>query len=123
MEIKTGYFAYCKMYTKMGYTPVSIAQFIPKWFKGATYRKLSPSPDLLSRWKNGLCNKEEYTEEFNEYLSKLNREEVLHDLASLTDSDQIILVCFEKSSDFCHRHLVAEWLSNENFSIEELSII
>ena len=35
----------------------------------------------------------------------------------MVTSDTIALVCYEKPSDFCHRHLVAKWI-NENTNIE-----
>lgn len=28
-------------------------------------------------------------------------------------------MCYEKSEDFCHRHLVAEWLTGAGFPVEE----
>ena len=31
------------------------------------------------------------------------------------------LVCYEKPSDFCHRHLVADWLNKNGYDCEELS--
>lgn len=31
----------------------------------------------------------------------------------------IALVCYEKPSDFCHRHLVAQWLSQNGFKCKE----
>jgi len=27
------------------------------------------------------------------------------------DTDRIILLCYEKPADFCHRHIVADWLN------------
>ena len=29
----------------------------------------------------------------------------------MSDNRDIALLCFEKPSDFCHRHLVASWLN------------
>ena len=34
-------------------------------------------------------------------------------------SDEFALICYEKPSDFCHRHLVSEWLKERGFDIEE----
>ena len=33
--------------------------------------------------------------------------------------NDIALICYEKPSDFCHRHLVAEWLNQNGFKCEE----
>ncbi len=32
----------------------------------------------------------------------------------------MILLCYEKTGDFCHRHLVAEWLREAKFDVEEI---
>jgi uncharacterized protein (DUF488 family) len=31
-----------------------------------------------------------------------------------------VLLCYEKSGDFCHRHLVAEWLRRYGYEVKEL---
>ena len=47
----------------------------------------------------------------------LNAESVYRDLEKLSNGDDCVLLCYEKSGDFCHRHLVANWLS-DNLGIE-----
>lgn len=32
----------------------------------------------------------------------------------------IALLCYEKPDDFCHRHLVADWLRKNGYECEEL---
>lgn len=34
--------------------------------------------------------------------------------------DDIALICYEKPSDFCHRHLVAQWLRDNGFGCSEM---
>ena len=34
--------------------------------------------------------------------------------------DKRILLCYEKSSDFCHRHILREWLIGKSILINEL---
>lgn len=44
----------------------------------------------------------------------------LNYLVSDADDDAAIaLICYEKPSDFCHRHLVAEWLNQNGYKCEE----
>ena len=33
--------------------------------------------------------------------------------------NEIAIICYEKPFDFCHRHLVADWLQNRGFDVEE----
>lgn len=32
---------------------------------------------------------------------------------------EICLICYEKPSDFCHRHLVADWLNKNGVKCKE----
>lgn len=38
------------------------------------------------------------------------------------DDCHIALVCYEKSGDFCHRHIVADWLNQAGYDVKELEI-
>ena len=77
-----------------------------------------------------------YIKCFKEHvLDKLNVDDVVKELDSLlidvtttlnykVDSmlvPRIALVCYEKPSDFCHRHLVADWLNKNGISCKEWS--
>jgi len=45
--------------------------------------------------------------------------EVEDHLYFMSDGMDIALVCYEKPGDFCHRHLVAEWLRAADIPVEE----
>jgi DNA repair photolyase len=94
--IQTSYFA------KAASLPnaVAISQGIPTWYKGARYRLLAPSWDLI-QIKDPELYKERY---YREVLSKLDPLQVASDL------EGCILLCHEKDSTHCHRRIVAEWL-------------
>ena len=32
---------------------------------------------------------------------------------------EIALICYEKPENFCHRHLVAEWLQEAGYQVQE----
>lgn len=115
--MKTGYFAKLKQYVAAGYVPVSIARYTPKWYTGLTYAKLAPPEALLRFWKQSAKTSYEecqFSDYFKSHVARLDKSEVLEDLQKLSDvpSGNIILLCYEKPSDFCHRHLVAEWLGD-----------
>lgn len=58
----------------------------------------------------------------SEVLEHLDAASTVMKLCYLTlnfDSEDIALICYEKPSDFCHRHLVAEWLNQNGFKCEE----
>ena len=71
---------------------------------------LAPSWSLVSGYKNGTISQAEYTVKYNQQLEKLNPAIV---------PDNCVLFCYEKPGDFCHRHLVAEWLNKHGIACEE----
>lgn len=112
----TGYYAKIKQYEAAGLITVSIAGKAPDFYTGIEYKKVAPRWAFFNEWKNGSHKGDNkyYVEHFNEeVLSKHTPEEVLNEIMGLAgvSSDKIILLCYEKPGDFCHRHLVARWLS------------
>lgn len=109
--MQTSYFAKYK-----GENGVSISLSSPQWFKGRQYKKLAPPWNLLSGYKAGTISEEEYIRIYNkQVLDKLDPNKVYEELG-----ENAVLMCWEKSSDFCHRHLAAKWLEdNLNIKIEE----
>ena len=130
--IYTSYFAKLKSLPE-NIIPISICGKAPDWYKGLQYKKLAPKYDFFMEWKKNHDN-DYYIKCFNEQvLDKLNVDDVIKELDSLlidaaTSLDytgdlmlvpQIVLVCYEKPGDFCHRHLVAGWLNENGFRCKE----
>lgn len=117
--INTSYFAKYK-----GNEGVSIARFNPKNFEGMWFPQLAPSESLLNWW-NSLSDEDKkndlnifkYTEIYKEETLKL-LEDKIEDLYNLLDNK--VLLCYEKSESFCHRHIVAEWFKAHGYDCEEL---
>jgi uncharacterized protein (DUF488 family) len=97
-------------YSKNGTNPnaISIAGKCPVWYKGKEYKILAPKYWFFKKYKeNG--DKEFYIEQYyKEVLSNLDPKKVYEELG-----DDAILLCWESAKDFCHRHLIAEWLEKE----------
>lgn len=118
--IYTSYFAKLKSLPE-DIIPISICGKAPDWYTGLQYKKLAPKYDFFMEWKKNHDN-DYYIKCFNEQvLDNLNAIEVIRDLFDLTNSvdKEFCLICYEKPSDFCHRHLVAEWLNNNGFECKE----
>lgn len=61
---------------------------------------------------------------FNE-LPNLTQQQIIEELEQLTGvkEDKIILLCFEKPGDFCHRHLVADYLMDcTDYEVKEFEV-
>lgn len=118
MEIYTSYFGFIRALKAFKVVPISIAVGTPRWFGGARYPALAPTWHMV---KDNI-GRERYIEEYNEILSKLDPCSVLLDLDNLAKGNDFALLCWEKPDDFCHRHLVAEWLmENTGCIIREFS--
>lgn len=120
--IYTTYFAMIK-HLPEGVSPVAICAKAPTGYKGAAYRALAPHYGFYSKWKEDHDD-DYFTACYNDQvLQQLNPVRVVADLYDSAGkpycAGDIALVCYEKSSDFCHRHLVAEWLRKNGYSCEE----
>lgn len=99
---------------------LSILRWSPKWFEGEQCTSLAPSTDLLNRYKNGNANIQDYT---TEYLNMLNNIDTKFIIENISKDRDIVLCCYEKPTDFCHRHLLAEYCNNKyNMNIQEFTI-
>jgi uncharacterized protein YeaO (DUF488 family) len=69
----------------------------------------APTWDIVMGLKNGKITQEQYEEEYHRLMVKSyneNREE----WNKLLSRDRVVLVCFCRSGDFCHRYLLAKYL-------------
>lgn len=125
----TGYFAKLRTYQQAGLILISISGKAPDWYDGLQYKKLAPKWAFFNEWKNGSHkgDNEYYISNFDaQVLKHLTVEGVLTDLANLSggELDKVILLCYEKPTDFCHRHLVASWINEhkgDNYFVVEYS--
>ena len=122
MNLHTSYFAKVKHLRQMGFTNlVCIAGYAPKFFfdvDGARFMPdLAPRKDWFWEWKNGHLPNEWYIQRYNEtVLSKLDPNKVVEELG-----DGAVMLCYEKPGDFCHRHLIADWIEvNTGIKVSEV---
>lgn len=112
LKIYTSYFANVKAVKDAGLIPLAIVRFMPKWATGIkNFQLLAPSHKTL--------NSGNWQELFRGQLKQLNREQVIRELADLSGTDTLCLLCYEKPPDPCHRHIVADWLKAGGVDIEE----
>ena len=90
--------------------------------------RIAPSQDILSNYKAGKIDKVEYE---LKYTLQLQNTDIVKDWNYLIDVVSrleepykgIVFVCYEKSNDFCHRHIFAEYMRTHfNIDIKELII-
>ena len=99
--------------------PISICGKAPDWWHGHQYRKLAPRLWFFLKWKDTHDN-DFYVRNFNkEVLGRFEQAEVWEDLLEISGGFPFVLLCYEKPGDFCHRHLVSEWLRKAGYDISE----
>lgn len=132
MNIYTSYFAKVKPLLEAGLNNlVCVAGYAPKFFydipNARFYPDLAPKRCWWRVWhdkfKDNLNSPESIEWYTNIYcdtvLSKLNPEKVVEDLG-----DNAVMICYEKPGDFCHRHIIADWLhKNTGIEVKEVSLI
>ena len=103
-------------YLEQGLTPIAISGVAPCFYDGIHWKFFAPSWDIFSKWKNGELSDDGYVERFiPERLEILNKDKVKKELSAIENP---ILLCYEKEG-FCHRHVVADWLREIGFEVEE----
>jgi len=117
----TSYFANLRNIDKDKYLIASICQFRPEWIDESieNWNLLAPDANTLLDYKNGVITEQEYTEQ---YIKKLDvmMDYLINEFNSICDRD-VVMLCYEKPTDFCHRHLLASWLKRHGFDCEEFS--
>ena len=93
-------------------------------FNKSYFDSLAPLKTFFRTWKDnrGIISEDENNlyyirEYYREILSKLDPEKIYKEL------DNSFLLCYEKSDEFCHRHIVAAWFELFlNISINEVDV-
>lgn len=116
--IYTTYFANVKSLPS-DVVPIAICGRSPDSWRGLEYKRLAPKWEFFKVWKKNHDN-DYYVREFNaQVIGKLNVRSVVMELQRMSGGKDIALVCYEKTGDFCHRHIVADWLRKSGYDVME----
>lgn len=115
--IYTSYFSNYRNFP-IGLEPISIA-FYPhqSGFNGRTFWALTPDHKMLIGYKQGKVTQEEFKVR---YLAKLDALLAKEGIDAFQELNGLILLCYEKRGEFCHRHILAEWLRSHGFEVTEV---
>lgn len=124
MEIYTSY------YDNQKNIPENIHKIWIWWrvvpeYSGDRYPKLAPKrkfwkvwEEMEKKWNSNA--KQYYIDNFKSMvLDCLSADNVVKDLEDKSEWRDVVLLCREKPWEFCHRHLVAEWLTANWFPCKE----
>lgn len=100
-------------------TPIAICGKSPSWYEGYEYKKLAPKYEFFVKWRESKDNDYYISQYTTQVLDKLNVQEVIQELYQRTGAKDVVLICYEKPNDFCHRHLVSDWLNKNGVECNE----
>lgn len=122
--IYTSYFAKIKNLPP-NVIPIAISAKVPDWYTGLRYSKLAPKYDVLMKYKDDH-NEADYIQCFTDTtLKNLRPLWVMNDLMKkaypfgMKPDVHVALICYERPSEFCHRHLVSEWFRSYGIECRE----
>lgn len=131
MRIYTSYFGVinkvkAKYHGKVGL--IDIARFGDKYGQcDFRFADIAPSEKLLRDYKSKSIGEKQYSVRYmEEVLECLDAKKVELAFRSMCDAlgvEDLVLFCYEKPNEFCHRHLFAHWFNeNTEYNIAELKI-
>lgn len=107
MNIYTSYFGNKKALDKAGVVMVSVARWQPRYCP-VPFVALDVAPTV---WMLKEATSQQYDEEYKRILSKLDVPGFIKRLESFGKGADVALCCYEKPGDFCHRHVLAEYIT------------
>lgn len=131
--IYTSYFANSRNFPK-GAIPIAICRGVPSWYNGLVYQTVAPTQRILQEWHEDNDERAYKVRFAHDVLRNVEPVRVLNELQLMVPYEirekmdcpvwdskdvHIVLLCYEVAEDFCHRHLVADWL-NRFFGTEKV---
>lgn len=95
-----------------------VTRSIPAWVKFKQVPELAPNKILFHKFKYWGMSQEEFIKQYRSQLTSINLKQTIENLSS---SKNIILTCYEKPEDFCHRHILAIELIKLGYNVKELN--
>lgn len=117
----TSYFGNIKNINMKKYKLVCITNSKPSFCDSSIedWSFLGPTKELLKLYKNNKINEKEYTKIYLQYIDDKWTE--IKDFLHQHENENIVMLCYEKSTDFCHRHLLRTYLNTKGIDCKELT--
>lgn len=121
MKIYTSYFGNHRKLAASNIKMICVALGKPKYYNAPQIIEVAPRRYMLDdKWTY-----EEYTNMYlNDVLSKVNPQELIQTIQRFSNGQDVALCCYEKPGDFCHRHILAKWLTEKTeIEIKEFGVV
>lgn len=114
MKIFTSYFGNVGTLKRCGIHPISIARWSPRNWDGDRLIWLAPTPYMVKE-----ASREEYIRMYKAICQSVNIELLIRQLSDIGDGKDVALLCYERPGQFCHRHMLAEYLTEHGIPVKE----
>lgn len=109
MKIYTSYFGNSKALAQAGVMIVSVARWQPRFLTGLrTMLDVAPTVWMLKQ-----ATHEQYISSYKDILSQTDAQLFLKRLEQMSGGRDVALCCYEKPWEFCHRHMLSEFLTSQ----------
>ena len=120
MKIYTSYFGNSKKLHESGVKIICVAIGRPRFLSVPQMLNVCPTRYMVS----GPCSREEYLRLYDQILAKQDAHQVVKQIEMLSGGSDVALCCYEKPSDFCHRHILAKWITdNTGIEVKEFGVV
>ena len=116
MKIFTSYFGNVGTLKRCGIHPISIARWSPRNWDGDRLIWLAPTPYMVKE-----ASREEYIRMYKAICQSVNIESLIRQLSMIGRGADVALLCYERPGDFCHRHMLAEYLTDHGITVKEFN--
>lgn len=121
MKIYTSYFAKAGTLRKAGIVPIGVALWPPRFFRGISMKQVAPRRYML----DDRLTDEEYIRMYrSDVLRFVDARSFIRQLEEAGHGMDVALCCFEKPGDFCHRHILAQWIREQTgIEVSEFGVV
>lgn len=123
--IYTSYFGKLNKIRNDDFTYIAICRFPPKYleFTGNLIHVpvFAPSQRLVLDAKDGTVDHTAFEKIYNGEIRSRMLKDIKKLAKKVAKGDKICLLCYEKSEDFCHRHILCEYIK-EMYGIDQIEL-
>ncbi len=121
MKIFTSYFGNSRKLKEAGIKIICVAIGKPRFIAGIPQMlNVCPTRYMVS----GPCSHDEYLKLYDRILASQDATQVVKQIEMLSGGKDVALCCYEKPGDFCHRHILAKWITeNTGIEITEFGVV
>lgn len=121
MKIFTSYFGNSRKLKEAGVNMICVAIGKPRFIAGIPQMlNVCPTRYMVS----GPCSHVEYLKLYDRILASQDANQVVKQIEMLSGGKDVALCCYEKPGDFCHRHILAKWITeNTGIEITEFGVV